>query len=437
MLTPDQITAIAPDAASLKAGRELGNARKWQSLGADAEALWGLALGSGKEPYQTRVALSDLASKCSCPSRKFPCKHALGLMFITAGDPAALTQKDRPPWLDEWLASRAAREEKSAARPPDKPAKPVDEKAAEARRSKRGVRVREGAALLQQSLADLTREGLASAQARNPAMWENLARRMVDCQAPGLAGMLRNLAESVLHDPHVDEELPLEIGRLHLVCHTIAVGDALDPATAAELASVVGVRPDAEPAAGELVEDEWFVAGRTVTERDRLITSASWLFGRKSVRWARLLRFAPVPQSVVEPWPLGATARAVLKFQAGLYPQRAAVDFDGGAAFPGIPNPPTESLDDLLDRFARALAANPFLRTVPFFIPLMPAGADQLADPHGRALPWRMSHDLLLRVDAICGGRPTPACGEWDGRGIRLLSVLDDDTWVPLTPQHL
>ena len=217
MLTPDQITAIAPDAPSLKAGRDLGTARKWVSLGGDDRVLWGLAMGSGKEPYQTRVSLADLASKCSCPSRKFPCKHAIGLMFLATGDPAALTQKERPPWVTEWLDARAAREEKAGARADGKVAGPVDEKAAEKRRAQRDGRVAEGVAMLQQSILDLTREGLAAGSARNAAAWENLAKRMVDSQAPGLAGNLRHIADTVLRDPDVDVELPLELGRLYLL----------------------------------------------------------------------------------------------------------------------------------------------------------------------------------------------------------------------------
>ena len=116
MLTADQVTAIVPDAASLKAGRGLATPRKWELLGADEEALWGLAIGSGKNPYQTRVSLSDLATKCSCPSRKFPCKHAIALMLIATGEPASLSEKTRPDWLKEWLESRAERQEKSAAK---------------------------------------------------------------------------------------------------------------------------------------------------------------------------------------------------------------------------------------------------------------------------------------------------------------------------------
>ncbi len=436
MLTPDQITASAPDAASLKAGRGLATARKWESAGGDEDVLWGLAMGSGKEPYQTRVALADLASKCSCPSRKFPCKHALGLMFLATGEPAALSQKERPPWVTEWLDSRSARQEKAAVRAEEKATKPVDEKAAEKRKAQRDNRVGEGIALLRQAIHDLTREGLAAAAARDASAWEGLARRMVDAQAPGLAGSIRHLADTVLRDPQVDEELPLELGRLHLLLQAASQLEAHDDATRAELQSQLGLRASAdEAAARETVEDDWFIAGRRVEERDRLITSSSWLFGKKSRRWARVLRFAPVPQTIAEPWPLGATVKATLAFQAGLLPLRASPEGDGHAARVPVPEMHEKALDALLQRFATGLAANPFLRALPFLTALRPERG-LLADAAGSALPWQASDDLALRVECISGGHLIPLCGEWDGRHLRLLAVLDGDAWIPLAPQQ-
>lgn len=438
MLTPDQITAIAPDAASLKAGRDLGSPRKWQSLGGDEETLWGLAMGSGKEPYQTRVSLIDFATKCSCPSRKFPCKHALGLMFISAGEPGALTQQERPPWVSEWLDSRAAREEKSASRAAEKSSAPVDEKAAEKRRQQRESRISEGVVLLRQNLLDLVRDGLAASAARDPSTWENLARRMIDSQAPGLAGNLRHIGDTVLRDPQVDIELPLELGRLYLLLQTITHSAGItDSGIRAEMLAQIGGKSSQPETPPESVEDEWFVAGRRVEERDRLITSATWMMGIRSGRWARVLRFAPFPQTVVEPWPLGATVKTTLTFQPGLLALRATPVDDGHAAMVAPPFPRDNLMDGLLDRFAAALAANPFLRSLPFLMKLSPLEQNHhLADSSGKSLPWHTTTDGALRVDCICGGAPALMCGEWDGRAIRLLAILDGDVWFPLTPQQ-
>lgn len=435
MLTPDQITALAPDAASLKAGRDLSSRRKWESAGGDSEVLWGLAMGSGKEPYQTRVSLADFATKCSCPSRKFPCKHALGLMFLSAGEPAALVQTERPPWVNEWLESRAARQEKAAVRAEDKAAKPVDEKAAEKRRAQREGRMGEGIALLQQAILDLTREGLASGAARDASAWENLARRMIDAQAPGLAGSIRHVADAILRDAAVDEELPFELGRLYLLLHTAGRRDELDGSVRAEIDAQLGGRGSSDESAREPVEDDWFVAARRVEERDRLITSASWLFGKRSRRWARVLRFAPVPQTVVEPWPVGSTVKAVLQFHAGLLPLRATPDSDGFAVMEPFAGASDAGLDALLARFAAGLAANPFLRALPFLLPLRPRHG-LLADAAGRALPWRASDDLALRVECVAGGHETLMAGEWDGRHLNVWSIADGATWIPLTPQQ-
>ncbi len=107
--TTEQIIALAPDASSAKAGRELASPRKWASLGCQGErAAWGECQGSAKEPYQAIVDLSEPAFRCSCPSRKFPCKHALGLFLLLASQPAAFTQQACPGWVSEWLAETLA-----------------------------------------------------------------------------------------------------------------------------------------------------------------------------------------------------------------------------------------------------------------------------------------------------------------------------------------
>ncbi|MCD0157069.1 SWIM zinc finger family protein, partial [Deinococcus sp. 6GRE01] len=88
-LTPDAVLALAPDAASAQAARKLAAPGKWQNLNTPAGSLWGECQGSGRTPYLTGVDLSGPAQtspafKCTCPSRKFPCKHALALLLLRA-----------------------------------------------------------------------------------------------------------------------------------------------------------------------------------------------------------------------------------------------------------------------------------------------------------------------------------------------------------------
>ncbi|MGW7789566.1 SWIM zinc finger family protein, partial [Streptomyces tricolor] len=111
--TAEQVLALAPDAASRKAGSRLGAAGPWSGTGSGEGTVWGLCKGSGSRPYQTVVDLADAAGpayKCSCPSRKFPCKHALGLLLLWAGDDGAVPGGAQPPdWAGQWLAGRRRR----------------------------------------------------------------------------------------------------------------------------------------------------------------------------------------------------------------------------------------------------------------------------------------------------------------------------------------
>src|SRR4051812_28757030 len=75
ILTTEQVLALAPDAASVKAGQGLANPASWVSLGRDERSVWGECQGSGKLPYRTQMDAHGPAFHCSCPSRKFPCKH--------------------------------------------------------------------------------------------------------------------------------------------------------------------------------------------------------------------------------------------------------------------------------------------------------------------------------------------------------------------------
>jgi len=128
-LTEEQILTLAPDESSKKAGKELANPSKWVTKGANEQAIWGECQGSGSKPYQTQIDVANVAFKCSCPSRKFPCEHGIALGLLYARQQNSFTETSMPAWVNDWISKRSQKEEKKL----EKKDKPVDE-AAQAKR---------------------------------------------------------------------------------------------------------------------------------------------------------------------------------------------------------------------------------------------------------------------------------------------------------------
>src|SRR6478672_13079494 len=119
----ERVLALAPDAPSQRTALSLASGRAWPATGAaaGADAVWGECRGSAAAPYRTVVDLSGPAYRCSCPSRKFPCKHALALLLLWADGTVPQDAGEPPGWAASWLAGREAK----AARPaPGQPGEP-------------------------------------------------------------------------------------------------------------------------------------------------------------------------------------------------------------------------------------------------------------------------------------------------------------------------
>jgi SWIM zinc finger len=332
-ITAEQVLALVPDSASAQAGRKLAAAKHWKSLGCDTSGLWGECQGSGSSPYQVRVDLSTLSVHCSCPSRKFPCKHGVGLLLLAAVD--AVPEGEAPEWMTSWMAKRAAKEAKATA--PDQSADgaaTADPASAQAavraaakRMEKRQRLMTAGLDSLDLWLSDLARNGIGGLEVKGASFWEGQAARMVDAQAPGVATRLRHMAGIPGASSDWPERLLAELGKLALLSHAWRRVDALDPTLRETVRQQMGWNLSAEEvdARGELVSDRWAVLGQWVDDSERIRVQRTWLLGAQSQRAAVIMQFAPSFASFADAYLPGSVMAASLRFWPGAYPLRARV----------------------------------------------------------------------------------------------------------------
>ncbi|MFB7644810.1 SWIM zinc finger family protein [Streptomyces sp. NPDC056084] len=430
--TADQVLALAPDDASRKAGSRLGTAGPWSESGCDGTgAVWGLCKGSGSKPYQAVIDTTGPAYKCSCPSRKFPCKHTVGLLLLWSADEQAVPAAGAPPdWAEQWLKGRRARATKAESGPTDGESGPVDVEAARRRAEKRAERVSAGAAELEQRLADLLRGGIAAAERPGYGLWEETAARMVDAQAPGLASLVRELGAIPGSGPGWPMRLLEECALLHLLDRAWLGRADLPEPLAATVRSRVGV-----PAAprGPALRDRWQVLAQYDTADAKLTTRRIWLYGRESHRSALVLDFGAAGRAPGTALPVGLTIDADLTPYPGAGQLRAALGERYGTGPAPDGPPPGGTATEAVGRYGRALLDDPWLESYPTTltaaIPTPPKEGDdhwQLADFDSElALPVtpRTARSALWKLAAMSGGAPVTVFGECGHRGFTPLTA--------------
>ena len=458
MWTVETVLALAPDPASAKAGRDLATRRKWTTLGSadaaeGAPVLWGACQGSGKDPYLTRADMGEPAFKCSCPSRKFPCKHALGLLLLFVQSRGDFTVGKPPDWVSEWLESRAARATKRAERdarasaPPgtddatDAAQQEKAEKQAAARAAERERRVATGVAELGLWLRDLVRQGLSAAATRPASSWETMAARLVDAQAGGAARLVRQMATIPASGEGWPDRLLARMARLHLLLEAYGRIDTLSPDLAADVRGQLGWTVTQE-AVLELdgVRDHWGVVGRNVTEEDRLRVQRTWLWGRETRRGALLLHFAPLGTARSEAKPVdptfvpGTAFDGTLVFFPSATPLRAIVKERAGAVA-WASDQGYASISEAVAATAAADARMPWIESHPMLlrgaIPTMMSPL-RVRDAAGHWLPLSYRFRDRWRLLAVSGGTAIPLFGEWNGESLMPLTVWGESGAVAL-----
>lgn len=427
-LTAARVRDLAPDQRSFAAAQRLARPGPWSGLGGADDLLWGRCQGSGSTPYQVTVDLGGPTARCTCPSRKLPCKHGLALLLLHA---AGGVMAGGAPAPDGLAAS------------PDRPAPDLatatgatraPDPAAQAERlAKRLALMDGGMAELDRWLADLVADGLAAARRRPYAYWDAMAGRLVDAQMPAMGDRLRRTPGLLAGRDDWADVLLGQVARWHLAVRAWQRRDDLDPADEAELRTYLGwARPAEEVLAGRRVGGHWTVVGAHRADLGRVAEQRTWLW-HDDVGFAVVLDFAAGRNPMPAPHLIGARLAVEVAVHPGRPPHRIRFAEDPTALSPAtaLPDPAT-GWRAALDRVAATAALAPWQDRFGVVVAdLRLVDVDDAAtwvDRDGRAMA---AVDVLgWSALAVTGGRPVTVFGEVVDAGFRALSATAEDGLV-------
>ena len=446
-ITTDTVAALAPDQASLKAASKLMKSAKWPVLMLDetSHLVWGECQGSGANPYRVVFDKSDHGYKCTCPSRKFPCKHALALMWMYAETPDGFCPGNVPEWVTDWLGRRRKSgggvtkankpsgdvKNLSLARAPEAE-KPDDPKIIARREAAQKKRAEDTEAAIHGAMDDLETwikdqlsNGLGELLNDLPTRCRAIAARMVDGKAGALAGRIDEFPSRVLALPGEErlDGLIAQLSKLVVLARAFRADpkspDLRRAIATSESREAVLANPDALR-----IKSRWEVAGeRITTRRDDIVSQSTWLLNLtdEGPRFALLLDYFPVSVGRrTEAFANGDQFEAELVFYPSRAPLRALIDQrtncepqDWPAAYP-VP----------LVAAARFESALPWGEVAPV---LLPAGRMALTD---KGSAWWQATDggLTLPIDqappdALTGMVLDQSTALWDGARLSILSA--------------
>lgn len=447
-LDHDAITALAPDQASLKAANGLTKAKKWP-LRAQSEAdhlVWGECQGSGANPYRTVFDTANHSYKCTCPSRKFPCKHVLALMWMFADDPSPFQPGAVPDWVSDWLGRRrttgskpAASADKSAVGKSldearvETPEKPTDPKAEARRQAAAEKRAKDTETALfaatedlQQWISDQLRTGLAGFLDDMTDRCRSIAARLVDGKAQALAGRLDELPAKLM-PLNAEERLEtalLELGKIVILTKAWRKNPS-DPELRRAVATSETRESLFENPAVLRVSSHWEVIGEEiVTRRDGMVSQATWLLNLgEGPGFAVLLDFFQATLGRrSSAFVMGEQFEAELLFYPARVPLRAILGERKAGGSEKIAWPSANGSDPLTP-FLDAQDAAPWLTHGPI---LLPAGRFCRTGTE----TWWQSEDgqHALRTDNtppahVAGMQLSSSVGLWDGKRLSLLGA--------------
>ena len=189
-ITTELIERIAPNASAIANAKRISQKNGFVVLSKseDETLLYGECKGSGKKPYITSADFIDPSApvfRCSCPSRQFPCKHALALLFDYMAQ-KTFTSCEIP---EDIISKREKIDKKKENAEKPKKMKNVNKSAL----TKKMKKQLEGLGLAERFLKEVLQTGIASLSGKGLKTYADLVKQMGDYYLPAPQALMQQI----------------------------------------------------------------------------------------------------------------------------------------------------------------------------------------------------------------------------------------------------
>ncbi len=451
--TTEQVLSFAPDDGTAKRGKSTAKLNKWQVLEKNDRAFWGECKGSGSRPYLTGVDLNGPAFKCSCPVRKPPCKHVIGLMLLAVEFDKDFAESPSPNWMNDWLVKRDERLARPKAPIPE--ASVLIQKAidGENRRVINNLEImKSGLNDFEIWLKDLIRQGIASVEKESYSFWKDAAARLVDSKARNAAYRLESIPLLINANPNWFEDVLKEFADIYLLIQGINRIEKVSKPTKYDILLATGhtISKNNLFLLNEVTDkytfnDQWAVLGKIQmphSVNNNLKIQRYWL---KSTTNEDQFALIYEPKFVNDGFdynlPVGMIIQAELVYYPSNFPQRAHIkkqvpEMSYLSEYQGHGD-----LQAFFKAISTQVAANPWTSEFPCLLnevtPMMQEDQLFLIDKNNETIPVQNRDLIGWKLLALSGGMPIALFGEWTGRQLVPLSAWIGGRFIDMPIKNL
>ena len=196
-ITEERIVAIAPNSNAVTNAKKISKSGGFVNLykSNDNTFIYGECSGSGKNNYITSVDFIDENNpvfRCSCPSRQFPCKHGIAILFEYLAA-KKFEECEIPADIIEKRQKKAASNEAKAKREESGETKKPD-KATAVKKMKKQL---EGMDLAEKFINEVISRGISSLGGSSTASYEDLAKQLGDYYLPEPQNIVKSIVINI------------------------------------------------------------------------------------------------------------------------------------------------------------------------------------------------------------------------------------------------